>query len=1096
MLRYPDVSSGEIVFRYAGDLWITPKEGGTARRITSAQGAESFPRFSPDGARIAFAASYDGGTDLYVMDVGGGVPQRVTHHPGQEVLCDWYPDGESLLYWSSEAAGLSRAARLMKVSASGGQPEALPVPYGAFGSLDASAEKLVYTPSTREFRTWKRYRGGLAQDLWMFDLRTLASRQLTDYPGTDAQPMWNGDSLVFTSDRGANGILNLWSLDPESGATEQLTFFNEFGIRFPSIGPDDVVFENGGKLYRFGLASGKTTPVEVRIPGDRPNLRTRTHDLEDAAGNASPSPTAKRVAIEARGELFNVPVSEGITRNLTRTSGVAERDPAWSPDGRMLAYFSDRSGEYQLVLRRMDGQELEGADENGEKTVTQLGPGYRYKPVWSPDSKKVCFGANDGGVWVCRIEEDTYDRIAVCPTGEMNVLPAWSPTSDWLAWSHQHTESDLDAIQLYSLESGFTHQVTSGMFDDTEPVFGPAGDFLYFHSSREFRQLNADLDTTWIYANTRALVAVPLRDDVKNPFAPKDDAEDFEDEEDEEDAEADADADADAEEGTEEEDADEDAEDDEATEEEEPKLTEIDIDGFEGRAMLLPVPTGSLGNLGATANGLLFVRSPRTGSRGDSPQLMLFNITGDDQEEELVLDNCRSYIVCGDGEHVLAAVGGKWGVITAAPGQSIDEPVDFSGLTAEIEPRAEWGQMMDETWRLFRDYFYDEGMHGLDWPAVRERYMAALPDVNSREDLHFLTGEMMAELNVGHAYNRTPPEPFFEAESGPRAGLLGADISATEGVFRIDKILGGGSFDLDARSPLAVHGVDVAESEYLLAVNGIPVDTARSVHAHLLGTAGKATELTVNMAPRMDGNERSVMVEPIGSDGELRMRDWIQANRERVHEMSGGRVGYVYVPDTGQRGQTELMRQFMGEQHREALLIDERWNGGGQIPTRFIELLNRPLTNYWAIRHGEDWNWPPRGQRGPKAMLINGWAGSGGDAFPFYFRQAGLGKLIGMRTWGGLVGISGNPPLVDGTAHAIPRFAFYELDGTWGIEGHGVAPDIEVVDNPTSLARGRDEQLEAGVSHLLTELEGYERPLKRRPAGPDRSGSGIPTADH
>jgi tricorn protease len=1112
LLRYPDVSATQIVFRYDGDLWLVPKEGGDAQRLTTVAGNESLPRFSPDGTQVAFMGGYDGGTDLYVMDLAAGAPRRVTYHPGAEYLCDWTPDGEGLLYWSSEEADLGRASRLMTVPVDGGQPEALPPAYGTFGSIDASGEWLAYTPGSREFRTWKRYQGGLAQDIWLFNLRTLDSRRLTDFVGTDSQPMWSGDRLIFSSDRGPNAILNLWSMDTQGGDARQLTNFTEFGVRFASIGPDDVVFENGGKLYRYELGEERVVPVEVRLPGERAHLRRQTMDVAPDLASASAGPTGKRVVVEARGDLFDVPVGEGVTRHLTPTSGVAERAPAWSPDGKWIAYFSDQSGEYELHLRRADGETFEGAAEDGSKQVTRMGPGWRYSISWAPDSEKLTFTANDGSLWLYDLESDNYDRVAIHPGGSP-LNASWAPNSDWLAWSHRHREAQIDALFLYDLENGTTHQVTSGLFDDSNPVFSPDGKYLYFDSTRTFSPIYADLDDTWIYANTRRVLAVPLTGGTEHPYALEDPSEPNGDEEDD-DAEGEDGGDGDGEDGSEETDANgagdgasegtddaeasegEAAEDGaEADDEEDEERTEIDLEGFESRAMFLPIESGQIRGLGAVDGALLYFRMPRTGVDGGSPDLMRFDL--ESEKEQTVLAGCNSYEILSGGK-LFARAGGKWGIIDPAPGQSIDEPLDLSGLVVERDPRAEWQQMLVDAWRIFRDFFYDPGMHGVDWPGVRQRYEAALADATSRDDLHFLLGEMIAELNVGHAYNRGPARGLESGDDARPVGLLGADIEfdVEAGAYRIARILRGEAGEADARSPLSRHGVEASAGDYILEVNGRPVDGSRAFHAAMVGTAGRTTELLLSNSASGGDDERRVLVTPTGSDAGLRYRDWVRRNRERVSELSGGRVGYIHVPDTGQNGQNELMRQFLGQHHKDALLIDERWNGGGQIPTRFIELLDRFRTNFWAIRHGEDWDWPPLAHVGPKAMLINGWAGSGGDAFPHYFRQYGIGKLIGRRTWGGLVGISGNPALVDGTAQAVPRFAFYELDGTWGIEGHGVDPDIEVLDDPTALAQGGDPQLEAGVAHLLEELETFEFPNKQRPAGPDRSGAGIPTSDH
>jgi tricorn protease len=1133
VLRTPDVSNDTIVFRFASDLWLVPREGGVARRITSAPGVEAFPRFSPDGSRLAFVASYEGGQDLYVMPTAGGVPQRVTYHPTSEVLCDWTPDGEHLLYHASDIAGLARAPRLSKVHVSGGQPVPLPPPYGTFGAIDATGQWLAYTPSTVEFRTWKRYQGGLAQDIWLFDLSNGAARRVTEHLGADAQPMWNGRELLFVSDRGPEGILNLHALDIDAndgaGAVTQLTFFDEFGVRFASIGPRDVVFENGGRLYRFDLEQRALVAVDVSIPGDLPYLAPEEISVAGNIASADAGPTAKRVVFEARGELFTAPAKDGFTRQLTATSGVAERGPAWSPDGVWIAYFSDRTGEYELTLRRADGATFEGANEHGERSVSTFGPGFRAGIVWAPDSKKLTFTDNAGNLWLARSTdfgkgEVTIDKIAQNPAG-FPMSAVWSPKSDWLAWSHRHPVAFTNAIHLFELATRTTTCVTSGAFDDDSPTFAPSGDFLYFLSSRYFSPTYADLDTTWIYAGTRVVLAVPLRSDVVSPLAPKNDDEEplVEEEEATEEAapvtEEAVEELSDATEKTLEEtsgDVEEalqetsdaieeaisqvaeeivvaldDVTEEAAVVEEEGDGLVIELEGFEARAFQLPIAPGGLSALTATSKGLVYMRSTPRGSddeRGGT-KIVLADL---EKFEESVVLTAGGYSVCARADKLFVTAGDAFGFVDIAADQTLT-PIDTSGLVALVDPRAEWRQMLIDTWRIFRDWFYDERMHGLDWPAVRERYLTALEHATTREDLAFLCGEMMSELNVGHAYNgaSTPSGPAAKPDRA--AGLLGADFEVRDGRLVVANLVRGGDYDTDARGPLAHTKVAVGHA--LVAVDGRPVDASRAVHAALLGTAGRTTQLSFLADPADEASRYDVLVEPVASDTALRYRDWVRKNRERVTELSQGRIAYVHVPDTGVNGQNELVRQMAGALHAPALLVDERWNGGGQIPTRFVELLDRPLVNKWAVRHGEDWQWPPDGHRGPKAMLINGWAGSGGDAFPYYFRQKGLGKLFGRRTWGGLVGISGNPSLVDGTSHSVPTFGFYELDGTWGIEGHGVDPDVDVIDDPAALARGEDPQLEAAVAHLLAELERNPPTQPARPAAPDRSGTGVADQD-
>ena len=1102
LLRYPDVSATEICFLYDGDLWLVPKEGGDARRLTTVDGNEGLPKFSPDGSKVAFLAGYDGGNDVYVMDVVAGAPQRVTYHPGREMLCDWTPDGEALLYWSSERSGIGRAPRIFRVGVDGGQPEPLPVPYGTFGSLDDSGEWLAYTPGSREFRTWKRYRGGLASDIWLFHVTSHESRHFTDYEGSDAQPMWNGSEVVFLSDRGANGRMNLYAKDVASGTVRQLTSFADADVKFPSIGPEDLVFEAGGKLWRYAFADGSLNQVRVRIPGERRELRARTIDAAAFQNGASAGPGGVRLAVEARGDVFSVPVEDGVTRNLTHTNGVAEREPAWSPDGKWVAYFSDRSGEYELTVRRADGKTFEGADDHGERKLSAVGPGWKSNLEWSPDAEWLSFATNDGTLHLVRFEDGEHRRVHQNPAGNPFDVD-WSHDSSWLAWSHRHAQAEVDGIYLYDVEAAEVHSVTSGMFDDSNPAFDREGNWLFFTSTRTFQPIYEDLGDTWIYANTRNLLAVPLRADVENPWAVENDEEEIEEEEEDAeegededaDSEDDADADAEAAAGEDAEEGDESEGEDEDSDEEDDERLEIELEGFESRAMMLPVEGGSIGNLEGAAGKVLFVRTPRTGADGGEVSLHYYDMKEKEAKKVLGSGFGGGYVPTAKGDKIMVWANGGMGIVSLAPGQEF-EAVDLSGMTMTVDPREEWPQLLADVHRLYRDFFYEPTLHGVDWDGVHARYRDALKDATSRSDVHWMIGEMIAELNVGHAYNSPPRGGFENAGRARPVGLLGCDWSIENGAYRIARILGdSGPYDADARSPLAKLGVDVEAGDYLLAVNGVPVDPQRSIYEAFQGTAGRATELTVNANPTLDGEERHVLVEPLSNERSLRYRDAVSRKRAEVLAKSDGRVGYIHVPSTGFDGQNELYRQFLGQRHLDALLIDERWNSGGQIPTRFIELLNRPVTNYWAIRHGEDWEWPPVAHNGPKAMLINGWAGSGGDAFPYYFRQSGLGKLIGRRTWGGLVGISGNPGLIDGASPTVPRFAFYELDGTWGVEGHGVDPDIEVMDDPALMVDGGDPQLDVAVRHLLEELERRPPTRPSRPASPNRSGSGIPAAD-
>lgn len=1202
MLRTPDVSADWVVFSYANDLWLWPRDGGMAIPLASPAGEETTPRFSPDGKRIAFVGNYQGDRDIYVMDVPGGVPQRVTHHPGAESLCGWTPDGR-LLFSMRGMAEMPKTEALYTIDPAGGPVESMPIPYGANGAISGDGEWLAFTPWQRDARTWKRYRGGMATDVWLFNLEGGSSRRVTEWEGTDTLPMWAGGALYYLSDEGDEHRLNIWRFDPASGDRRQVTRFSEWDVKWPSMGPGrngrgEIVFQNGSELYIHDIADGTSSAIDVVIPGARPKLATQRVDASEYIDSWTISPSAKRVTVEARGDVWTLPAEHGSPRNLTRTSGVRERFPAWSPDGATIAYFSDQTGEWELYVRPADGR-------GGAEQLTNGNTGFYYfMQGWSPDSKWALFTDQNGGIHIVNVESGERRLIDRDGWGYNSPMSpgyggqfAWSHDSRWVAYALP-TESHLASIWIYSVEDDTSTRATSGYFHDSLPTFDRKGDWLYFVSSREFSGPDyGDMDTTFIYEDTEIIVAVPLREDVESPYLAKSDEEEGKTDDDEEDSEDEGDDDG------EDEDGDDDAEatddgltgswsitvkgqgiDDPdgsttatmflelsadgtvtgsvATEIGEAEVTsgrfdkssgsltlelsfqgapvslrgtvngesisgtitsgalgfdamfegerigkgddgedgggdtgkarevvEIAFDGFESRAMKMPIDRGGFRQLRVNnKNQLIYVRT------GDSSGIKLFDPTDEKKEEKEVAGGAFGFDMTADGKKLLVLRGSSSATIQDASAGSSGEPVVKDGMTALVDPRLEWKQLFDEAWRTFRDYFYDPDMHGVDWRGVRDQYERMLADCASREDVAHVIREMISELNVGHAYYRGGGD--VEREPAVSVGLLGCDFELEDGAYRIAKIYRGAPWDVDAKGPLSEPGVGVKEGDYLLAVNGVPLDGATDPWAAFIGTTGRAVTLTVSEKPVYDDDAREVVVEPMGGEFDLRYRSWIESKRAYVEEQTGGRVGYIHVPDTGINGQNNLIRQFFGQRHMDALIIDERWNSGGQIPTRFIELLSRKPVNYWARPVQNDWPWPPDAHFGPKVMLINGLSGSGGDAFPAYFRQAGLGKLVGTRTWGGLVGISGNPSLIDGANIAVPTFGYYETDGTWGIEGHGVDPDIEVVDDPALLAQGEDPQLDKAIEVILEELRSggaYEAPA--RPEFPDRSGMGITEED-
>ena len=1067
MLRHPDVSAEKIVFVYAGDVWVAPKTGGTAHRLSTPAGEEAFPRFSPDGSLIAFSGNYDGNTDIYVVPTEGGVPTRVTHHPSPDRMLDWYPDGKSILYASPMASGSNRFNQLYAASKDGGLPSRLPVPYGEFGSIAPDGKTLAYLPASRDFRTWKRYRGGQTTDVWIFDLNKNTSKNATESDTNDSQPMWHGSTMYFLSDRDDNKRYNIWSLDTKSDKLTQITKFETLDVAFPAIGPNEIVFSVGSDLYVLALADGRYAKVEIDVVTDRATLKSRQVNVADAVREGDISPSGKRVIFGARGEVFSVPAEHGFTSNLTASSGVYERHPAWSPDGKWVAYFSDRSGEYELTLRAPDGT-------GEERKLTSMGPGYRYAIHWSPDSKKVVFIDQAMKINLYDIEGEELTVIDqgryMFHGGLSGFTVDWSPDSRWIIYSRTVVSRN-QALFLYDTEKAERHQATSGYYSDTLAAFDPDGKYLYFVSNRTFEPSYGDLDNSWIYANSSNIVATPLRKDVVSPLAPRNDEEEAKKDDDEED-----------EDGDDKKDKGEGEDKDDEKNGDEPEPVEIDLDGLEQRAVVLPASAGNYGQIAAVSGKVLYQRRPRTGSDDEKSPILYFDL--EEREEETILDNAGGFTVSADDKKMLVVSDRKFAIVDIKPKQKIEKPLDVSGLSMELDPVAEWSQIFNDAWRLERDFFYDPGMHGVDWDEMRKRYGALLPDVVTRWDLNFILGELIAELSASHAYRGGGDS---EAPQRSTVGLLGCDFALKDGAYRIARIVDGAPWDSEVRSPLNRPGIDVHEGDYLLAVNGKPIDTSKDPWAAFQGLGEKTVQLTVNDRPTMDGS-RQVLVDTLRSEFRLRNLAWIESNRLKVDEATGGRVGYIYVPDTGRGGQTELVRMFQGQYGKDALIIDERFNSGGQIPDRFIELLNRPLYNYWGVRDGEDWQWPPVASVGPKVMLINPWSGSGGDLFPWYFRQAGLGPLIGTTTWGGLIGISGAPNLIDGGVVTVPTFGIYSLDGEWIIENEGVKPDIEVVDDPALMVDGGDPQLERAIKEILKALETQPGPSRKKPGYPDRSG--------
>jgi tricorn protease len=1107
LLQKPTLSKTHIAFAYAGDLWLVAREGGEARLLTSGAGSKSDPVFSPDGSLIAYTGDYDGNVDVYVIPASGGVPKRLTHHPAVDEVIGWTPDGKQVLFRSSRNS-YSRFNRLFTVSLEGGLPHELPLPMAEFGSYSADGKHLAYVPVDNNRRLsaigWKNYRGGKASRIWVTNLADFNTVQLPHDASNDGNPMWIGDKVYFLSDR--NGPLSLFAYDVKSNKVEPALPSNGPDIKSASAGPGAIVYEQFGSLNLFDLATGKAKPVAVTVPADLPNLRQRFKKVENEIAAASLSPSGARAVFEAHGEILTAPAEKGDIRNLTNTPGVMERDPAWSPDGKQVAYLSDESGEYQLFLKSPDGL--------GEAKKIPLGtpPSFYYKPTWSPDSKKIAYTDKRLNVWYVdlargvpvRIDSTTYD------TPFRALDPVWSPDSRWIAYTKE-LPSHMHAVLAYSLEQGKSLQLTDGLSDARFPAFDQKGQYLYFTVSTDVGPTTGWLDLSSMNRpTTRSAYVIVLRKDLPSPLAPESDEEKPADE-----AKPDADKAAPAAKSEEKGEPEAANSDDKAkaldtrparAAKAEPVNVKIDGENISQRILALPIPARNYGALVAGKAGTIFlVEEPAR--PGPDAQTTLWRFDLATRKPERLMEGVNDFTVSFDGKKMLYSKGSrpsrKWYISSAAApaagpapaaGGKPETPLNLAHLDVLVDPRAEWKQEYNEVWRIERDFFYDPKLHGLNLEAASKRYQPYLENLGSRVDFSYLLAEMLGEISVGHMYIRMPPDA--PSEEG-KVGLLGADYAIENGRYRFAHIYQGENWNPQLRAPLTQPGVNVQEGEYLLAVNGRELRGGDEVFELFAGTADKSTVLRVS--PTADGKgARNVTVMPIESEANLRNRAWIEGNLRKTEQLSGGKVAYVYLPDTGFSGYTSFNRYFFAQLGREGAVIDERFNGGGSAADYVIDYLRRPLQNYWMTREGQDFTTPVGAIFGPKAMIINMYAGSGGDALPWYFRDAKLGPLVGTRTWGGLVGIYDYPQLMDGGSVTAPRVAFYSRNGEWEVENHGVAPDVEAEITPKDWMSGHDPQLEKAVTLVMDSLKKNPLPVAKRPAFPNyhnaQPAEGMPAA--
>ena len=1094
LLRFPDVYKDKIAFMYGGDLWLASSAGGVARRITSHPGRELFPKFSPDGKWLAFTGQYDGNFNVYLMPAEGGQPKQLTFYQGSaQPLSDrmgilnqvigWTPDGKNIVFLSRRDASNGWTKRPYTVSTEGGLPQPMPMDEGGLLSFSADGSKIAYNRIFRNFRQWKRYTGGMAQDITIYDIKNNVVDQViphTDY--TDTFPMWHGSTIYFTSDRGPEHRLNLYSYDQGTKQVEQMTKFDQFDVMWPSLGPDAIIFENGGFLYTFDLQSRQPKKLSIFVNGDREQAMKRWVNASREITEFDIAPDGKRAVFAARGEVFTVPAKDGSIRNLTHSPAMREQKVAWSPNGQWIAYVSDRTGEDEIYITAQDGLTPEAQITSGHK-------GFMYQPVWSPDSSKIAWSDKDLKLWYVDLKEKKpveVDRAKFFEILNYN----WSPDSKWLAYD-KNLDTGISVVYLFSVADKKITAVTSSLNNSFAAVFDPDKRYLYFLSDRDFNEVLGNVDFEFANPKTTRVYVVTLTVDQPSPFPALSDEVGVKTD----DASTTAEPAAPEANKKNQKQQPGKKEDKPATEEKgtqtetkaPPREFKIDLDGIQNRIVALAVPPAVIRGLYASKDAIYYSTVPIQGLSGpiagENPAIHAYDLK--ERKDKIVLDGTERFALSHDGTKLLYRAGGDGptGIIDAKPPDAAhkvgDGAIKLDGMRIEIDPPLEWKEMFNEVWRQERDFFFEAAMNGVDWQKTKDQYAQLLPYVADRYSLTYILGELIGELSNSHTYVGGGDMPDLHPVN---VGLLGADyeVDSATGEYRIKKIFPGENWDARARSPLTEPGVNVKEGDYLLAINGRTLHAPQTPDEFLVNLANEVVTLSVNSKPTADG-ARKIVVKPIGDEYRLRELNMIETNRKKVDAASGGRIGYVYLPDMGDDGLNQFVKQYFPQIRKEGIIFDVRYNGGGFVDELIFERLRRVLSAMGSARNFESATRPPNVFYGYMACVTNHYAASDGDIFSYMFKQYKLGPLIGERTWGGVRGIRGQFSLMDGGYITRPEFSLYGLDSKWIIENHGVQPDV-VVDNPPDLVlKGQDPQLEKAVEMLMEKIKANPKTLPARP---------------